>query len=63
MLNKDRLQETAMRVRDLTPERIAELTGMKQRRIAHFVNEPESVTFPELERIRRAVDSCLADGS
>jgi len=56
----EKLQETAMRVADLTPARIAELTGIKQRRIAHFVNEPGSVTFVELERIRRAVTTCEA---
>jgi len=55
MLDKERLQETAMQVRDLTPATLSELTGIPQRRLARFVNNPESVTFPELTRIENAL--------
>lgn len=61
MLNKERLQETAMRVRDLTPARVAELTGMPPRKVARFVNDPESVTMPEYERIKKTV-AFLSEG-
>lgn len=60
-MDKNKLQETAMKVRDLTPARIAELTGIKQRRVARFVNDPESVTMPEYERIKLAIQK-LEDG-
>lgn len=57
MDSKSRLAETAARVRDLTPARVSELTGIKSRRLARFTNQPESITFTELMRIRAAIDS------
>jgi len=55
MLDKAKLEETAMRVKDLTPEKVSELTGIKPRRLSNFVSRPESVTFVELDRIRLAL--------
>lgn len=49
------VEETALRVRDLTPAKVSELTGIKQRRLARFVNDPGSLTYPELARIKVAI--------
>lgn len=56
-MNESKLQETAMRVRDLTPARVSELTGISKGKLARFVNAPRSVTFVELARIREALAS------
>lgn len=55
----DRLQEVARQVATATPAKVAEWTGIKQRRLARFVNAPTTITFVELEKIKAA----LADHS
>jgi hypothetical protein len=54
-MNEQALDELSADVRRLGSARVAELSGVKPRKVARFVNSPKSVTMPELERIKLAV--------
>jgi plasmid maintenance system antidote protein VapI len=50
------LEITAERAAAVGAERLAELTGIKQRRISMFINSPTKVTAGNAEKIKRALD-------
>ena len=61
MLNTEKLQELAFRVKETGTERLSELTGIRSRRLARFVSQPGSLTFPELEKVKAALQRVAAD--
>lgn len=55
--SRTRLEDTALRVKELTPAMVSELTGISKGKLSRFVNAPQSITFVELSKIREALAS------
>ena len=56
MLNKDKLDELAARVKFHGPYKISELSGVNLARVTRFQNNPKVVTMRELDLIKRCIE-------
>lgn len=51
------LERIAERAAEVGAEKLAELTGIKQRRVSMFINSPTKITAGNAEKIKLALDS------
>lgn len=50
------LEIIAERAAAVGAAKLAELTGIKQRRISNFINSPTKITAGDVDKIKRALD-------
>lgn len=56
MLNKDKLDELAARVKFHGPYKVSELSGVNLARLSRFQNNPQVVTMRELDLIKKTIE-------